>query len=73
MFNLTADYYKKELTDLLGTVPTPYYSTPFNGSFFANSLSMGGIRGGRTFVNRSIGNWGAVRFKRKWKLYNDKK
>jgi TonB-linked SusC/RagA family outer membrane protein len=40
MINLTADYYKKELTDLLGTVPTPFYSTPFNGSFLANAFSM---------------------------------
>jgi TonB-linked SusC/RagA family outer membrane protein len=40
MFNLSADYYKKELTDLLGTVPTPYYSTPYNGSFLANAFSM---------------------------------
>jgi TonB-dependent starch-binding outer membrane protein SusC len=40
MFNLTFDYYKKELTDLLGTVPTPFYSTPFNGSFLANAFSM---------------------------------
>jgi TonB-linked SusC/RagA family outer membrane protein len=40
MFNLTADYYKKDLTDLLGTVPTPWYSTPFNGSYLANAFSM---------------------------------
>ncbi len=40
MFNLTVDYYKKRLTDLLGTVPTPFYSTPFNGSFLANAFSM---------------------------------
>jgi TonB-linked SusC/RagA family outer membrane protein len=40
MINITADYYKKELTDLLGTVPTPWYSTPFNGSFLANAFSM---------------------------------
>ena len=40
MFNLSADYYKKELTDLLGTVPTPFYSTPYNGSFLANAFSM---------------------------------
>ena len=40
MFNLSADYYQKTLTDLLGTVPTPFYSTPFNGSFLANAFSM---------------------------------
>jgi TonB-linked SusC/RagA family outer membrane protein len=60
MFNLTADYYKKELTDLLGTVPTPYYSTPFNGSFFANAFSMEnkGVELSLTF-NKQLG---AVRF-----------
>ena len=40
MFNLSADYYQKVLTDLLGTVPTPFYSTPYNGSFLANAFSM---------------------------------
>ncbi|MEO8416931.1 MAG: TonB-dependent receptor, partial [Ginsengibacter sp.] len=40
MFNFSADYYVKKLTDLLGTVPTPYYSTPYNGSFLANAFSM---------------------------------
>ncbi|MEP7277170.1 MAG: TonB-dependent receptor [Bacteroidota bacterium] len=40
MFNFSVDYYVKKLTDLLGTVPTPYYSTPYNGSFLANAFSM---------------------------------
>lgn len=40
MFNVSADYYIKDLTDLLGTVPTPLYSTPYNGNFLANAFSM---------------------------------
>jgi len=40
MFNFSVDYYIKNLTDLLGTVPTPFYSTPYNGSFLANAFSM---------------------------------
>jgi TonB-linked SusC/RagA family outer membrane protein len=40
MFNFSADYYIKKLTDLLGNVPTPLYSTPYNGSFLANAFSM---------------------------------
>ncbi len=37
---LTVDYYKKKLSDLLGTVPIPNYSAPFNGSFLANAFTM---------------------------------
>jgi TonB-linked SusC/RagA family outer membrane protein len=40
MINFSADYYIKKLTDLLGDVPTPLYSTPYNGSFLANAFSM---------------------------------
>lgn len=36
----SADYYKKKLIDLLGTVPIPLYSAPFNGSFLANAFTM---------------------------------
>ena len=36
----SADYYKKKLIDLLGTVPIPNYSAPFNGSFLANAFTM---------------------------------
>ncbi|HEU0228836.1 MAG TPA: hypothetical protein VFQ86_13940, partial [Arachidicoccus soli] len=36
----TADFYKKKLQDLLGTVPIPYYAAPFNGSFYGNAFSM---------------------------------
>ena len=34
------EYYKKKLTDLLGNVPLPNFSAPFNGSFTANAYSM---------------------------------
>lgn len=40
MFNISADYYVKKLTDLLGRVNTPFFSTPFNGNFLANAFSM---------------------------------
>jgi hypothetical protein len=40
MINFSADLYKKKLTDLLGTVQTPFYSTPFAGQFIANAFSM---------------------------------
>lgn len=39
-FTLTADYYIKQLSDLLGTVPIPNYSAPFNGEFLANAFTM---------------------------------
>lgn len=39
-FTITADYYKKKLSDLLGKVPLPYFSAPFNGEFLANAFTM---------------------------------
>jgi len=39
-FTITADYYKKRLSDLLGQVPLPNFSAPFNGQFLANAFTM---------------------------------
>ena len=34
------DYYKKELKDLLGEVPVPFYAAPFSGKVLKNAFSM---------------------------------
>jgi len=36
----TADWYRKNLIDLLGTVPITNYAAPFNGQVFANAFTM---------------------------------
>jgi TonB-linked SusC/RagA family outer membrane protein len=37
---LSADVYKKELKDLLGDVPVPYFAAPFSGQLLKNAFSM---------------------------------
>ncbi len=37
---LSADVYKKELKDLLGNVPIPFYAAPFTGELLKNAFSM---------------------------------
>ncbi len=39
-FTVTADYYKKQLSDLLGNVPLPNFSAPYNGQYLANAFTM---------------------------------
>lgn len=39
-FTVTADYFKKTLSDLLGNVDIPFFSAPFNGNFLANAFTM---------------------------------
>lgn len=39
-FTVTADYYKKTLSDLLGNVDIPFFSAPFNGNYIANAFTM---------------------------------
>ncbi len=39
-FTLSIDYYKKELKDLLGTVPISLYAAPFNGQITQNAFTM---------------------------------
>ncbi len=39
-FTITADYYKKRLSDLLGLVPLPNFSAPHNGQYLANAFTM---------------------------------
>lgn len=39
-FTITADYFKKTLSDLLGNVNIPFFSAPFNGNFLANAFTM---------------------------------
>lgn len=38
--NFTLDLYKKTLNDLLGTIPIPFYSSPFSESIYGNAFSM---------------------------------
>lgn len=56
-FTITADYYKKTLSDLLGDVSIPFYSAPFNGSYLANAFTMenSGIEVALGY-NKRIGN-----------------